>query len=89
MKLIVSLSVAAVLAFVTGCASENKVVSKESAAGHWVTVEPELGSNIRRRVWVADGSTNEVGNSQVRTMSSDALRDLPSRGNVTSGRPGQ
>ncbi len=89
MKLLVSLSVAAVLAFLTGCASENKVASNEHSPGHWITLEPETGSHVSRRVWVADGSTNGLGNSQVKTLSPDAMRDMQSRGNVNTGRPGQ
>ena len=89
MKLTLSFLTLACLALIAGCASNNKMAANETGPGHWVTLEPEVGSHVSRRVWVADGSTNAPSDSQVKVMNPDALRDIQRQGNVNSGRPGQ
>ena len=89
MKLPFSFLIVAGLALIAGCASDNQTAANETGPGHWMTLEPEVGSHVSRRVWVADGSTNAPSDSQVKVMSPDALRDMQRQGNVNSGRPGQ
>jgi hypothetical protein len=66
---------AAVLLLLAGCASQQtatKPDNKERTGGHWVQVDPKLGSNVPRRVWVKDdGTVEEEKGSQVIELSGE------------------
>ena len=44
----------------SGCASSTQTASQPRGKGHWITVEPEVGSRLPKRVWVNDDGTAEA-----------------------------
>ncbi|TAK91121.1 MAG: hypothetical protein EPO07_19975 [Verrucomicrobia bacterium] len=78
------LTLASLTMLLWGCASQP--ADTAARKGHYVTLPPETGSIIGRRVWVDDnGTTNNVP-SNVTTVSGAAMNDVQRKGAAKSTR---
>ncbi len=78
------LSVTALVFGLVGCATQKSSSvneapkTTEKKKGRWVVVESELGSNLPRRVWVADDGTvtaeTASGPARVDSTTGDSVR---------------
>jgi hypothetical protein len=79
-----------VCGLLAGCATNSSgpaTVDATQKKGHWITLPPETGSNIPRRVWVEDnGQTG--GSPSVNNVGSGSVQDLQKiQSNSRLGRP--
>lgn len=69
----------------SGCAASTTVMKPDSRKGHYITLPPETGSRLPRRVWVSEDGTVSDPASSVQKVSPDVMGDLQRRGNVNRG----
>ena len=80
-----SLAVFSIPVLVSGCASEKTTTKLDSAKGHYITLPPETGSRVPRRVWVAeDGKVSDPA-SPVQKVSPSVLGELQRKGSANRG----
>ena len=65
-----------------GCATQEAGSAPKRVKGHYVTLPPETGSRLPRKVWVADDGTVSDSGSAVQRSGANQLGDLQNKGNV-------
>jgi|GEM_PF-2294314 len=78
--ILVPLGVAAFLG--AGCATHEASSEPKRAKGHYVTLPPETGSRLPRKVWVADDGTVSDSGSAVQKSGANQLGDLQNKSSV-------
>ena len=69
----------------SGCAGKVPLAQSDSHKGHYITLPPETGSRLPRRVWVNDDGTYSDPGSNVQKVNPEVMGDLQRRGNVNRG----
>jgi hypothetical protein len=84
LKTLVLAAIPAALIF-SGCAARTESLSQNARKGRYITLPPETGSRLPRRVWVSDDGTVSDPASSVQRVNPEVMGELQRRGNINRG----